>query len=94
MKAWRLEASKINARRKAGSNEPSARVQKALHSKQPVILGSTWLLDGLFIRVGIVDPLPNPTRNLVHRPLPRHSSISARKSWALSFKAFLKRMFS
>lgn len=56
MKAWRIEAEKINARRKAGSKEPKARVQmrQARNIQQmfkPVGSGS-WLLDGLLIRGG------------------------------------------
>lgn len=59
MKAWRLDAAKVNARRKAGSREPVARVQK-LEGKAK-IMGSTWLLDGLLLRGGYVtaaDALP------------------------------------
>jgi hypothetical protein len=89
MKAWRLEASKINARRKAGSNEPSARVQKVLRGKQPVILGSTWLLDGLLIRVGIVDPLPNLERSYAKRLMQRPKT-----GWRANLAAFVKKLFS
>lgn len=59
MKAWRIEAAAINARRKAGSKEPTARVQKNMRqSIETVKSGSTWLLDGLLIRAGIIDPMP------------------------------------
>lgn len=59
MKAWRIEAAAINARRKDGSKEPTARVQKNMRkSIETVKSGSTWLLDGLLIRAGIIDPMP------------------------------------
>lgn len=55
MKAWRLQASKINARRKAGSKEPSARAQKVQRMAQPSLKGmGNWLLVGLLMRAGIV----------------------------------------
>lgn len=58
MKAWRLEAVKINDRIKDGSKEPRARVQKA--QQQQVIdkilnrgVKTNWLVAGLFQRAGI-----------------------------------------
>ena len=55
MKAWRLQAHKINARRKAGSKEASARVQKVQRMSIPSLKGmGNWLLIGLFLRAGIV----------------------------------------
>ena len=53
MKAWRIEAAKINARRKAGSREPTARVQKEQRMAMPKLQGdSNWLLSGLMIHAG------------------------------------------
>ena len=55
MKAWRLQASKINARRKAGSREPNARTQKVQRMTQPSLKGmGNWLLVGLLMRAGII----------------------------------------
>lgn len=39
MKAWRKEAEKINARRKAGSKEPRARAQMQAKKLLPTIKG-------------------------------------------------------
>jgi hypothetical protein len=39
MKAWRKEAEKINARRKAGSKEPRARAQMQAKKLMPTIKG-------------------------------------------------------
>ena len=53
MKAWRLEAAAINARRKAGSREPTARVQKEQRMAMPKLRGaSNWLLSGLMVHAG------------------------------------------
>lgn len=56
MKAWRKEAEAINARKAAGSKEPSARVQmqQARHiSRMFKPKGSgNWLLDGLLFNGG------------------------------------------
>lgn len=53
MKAWRLEAEKINKRRKAGSREATARVQKGQRALTPKTVGySNWLLSGLMIHAG------------------------------------------
>ena len=55
MKAWRLNAQKINARRKAGSREPTARVQKEIKASMSSLTGgSYWLLDGLLLRGGYI----------------------------------------
>ena len=55
MKAWRLDAQKINARRKAGSREQSARVQKEIKASMSKLTGgSNWLLDGLLLRGGYI----------------------------------------
>ena len=55
MKAWRLNAQKINARRKAGSREHTARVQKEIKASLPKMTGgSNWLLDGLLLRGGYI----------------------------------------
>lgn len=56
MKAWRKEAAAINARKAAGSKEPSARVQmqQARYVQRmfkPKGSGN-WLLDGLLIHAG------------------------------------------
>lgn len=54
MKAWRLEANEINARRNEGSKEPSARVQKVQRQASPKVKGEgNWLLAGLLVREGI-----------------------------------------
>ena len=56
MKAWRLNAEKINARRKAGSREPTARRQKFIEASLPKLQGgSNWLLDGLLLRGGYIS---------------------------------------
>ena len=53
MKAWRLNAQKINARRKAGSREQSARVQKTVQGPKMTYC-TTWLLDALLLRGGYI----------------------------------------
>lgn len=86
MKAWRLEASEINARRKDGSKEPTARVQKVQRGQQRAIKGSTWLLDGLLIRAGIINPLPDVS--------PRYLRVAGRMGWWNKFVTLTKRLFS
>ena len=54
MKAWRLEADKINARRNGGSKEPNARVQKVQRQASPKVKGAgNWLLAVLLVRAGV-----------------------------------------
>jgi hypothetical protein len=56
MKAWRLNAEKINSRCKAGSREATARTQKeALMAMPKLPYASTWLLDGLLLRGGYIN---------------------------------------
>ena len=62
-KAWRNEAArKINARRKAGSKEGSARMQKNerlfLAKVWPIKAAGNWLLAGLLERIGIWATAP------------------------------------
>lgn len=56
MKAWRKKAAAINARKAAGSKEPSARVQtQQARFVQRMFKpkdGGNWLLDGLLIHAG------------------------------------------
>lgn len=60
MKAWRLKAQEINERRRAGSKEPTARVQKEHRLAHPTLKGTgNWLLAGLLIRAG--EDTPNDT---------------------------------
>lgn len=92
MKAWRLDAVNVNARRLAGSKEPTARVQKArrMVSAKLSTNASTWLLDGLLngllIRAGIIDPMPLKEQL---RPATAQSA-----SWWKKFKAQAKRWLS
>lgn len=63
-KAWRNEAArKINARRKAGSKEGSARMQKNerlfIAKVWPIKAAGNWLLAGLLERIGIYAPEPS-----------------------------------
>lgn len=78
MKAWRLQASKINARRKAGSREPNARAQKVQRMAHPTIKGmGNWLLVGLLMRAGIM-----PIGYDVPQAVPDHSlTPSMFKRW-------------
>ena len=68
-KAWRnLAAQKVNIQRswelflEGKVKTPKARQQaRARHlAAKSNLPGSTWLLDGLLIHAGIVDPLPAP----------------------------------
>jgi hypothetical protein len=68
-KAWRnLAAQKVNTQRywelllEGKVKTPKARQQaRARHlAAKSGLPGSTWLLDGLLIRAGIIDPLPAP----------------------------------
>ena len=61
-KAWRLGAESINQQRQFDRTIPSARQQKQAGVN---LKGSTWLLDGLLIRAGIIDPLPPVGRRAV-----------------------------
>jgi hypothetical protein len=59
-KAWRNEnAAKINARRKDGSKEGTARQQKG--SASMAVGSGNYLLDGLLIKEGYVLPEIIPT---------------------------------
>ncbi len=62
MKAWRLNAHKVNELRalemylEGKTETPTARVQKNLRMAMPKApLASTWLLDGLLVRGGFVN---------------------------------------
>lgn len=60
MKAWRLEAQAINARREAGSKEPTARVQKNIRmsAERMTKTAGNFLLNGLLIHGGYATPHP------------------------------------
>ena len=78
-KAWRLGAESINQQRQFDRKIPTARQQKQTGVK---IKGSTWLLDGLLIRAGIIDPLP-----LVARPgLARYDYAKLETLWSKTKK--------
>ena len=61
MKAWRLEAEKINKQRSLEAHlgvhvtTPKARRQKEIKASLPKLTGgSNWLLDGLLLRGGYI----------------------------------------
>lgn len=78
MKAWRLEAQKINKQRErelatvGRVTTPTARVQKNyriyMEKMHRITFGSNWLLDGLMIRAGLLDPLPTVPRSVLKPP--------------------------
>jgi hypothetical protein len=55
------------------------------------IQGSTWLLEGLLIRAGIIDPLPKLARVLreTYAPTPAPTPLP----WWLRVKAHIARVF-
>lgn len=79
MKAWRLEAEKINKRRMAGSREATARVQKEQRAHVPKMVGcSNWLLTGLMIHAGF---------------WPSHHAYQTSEAYIPQTEGFVKRMF-
>ena len=82
-KAWRNEAAcKINEQRKT-TNVPTARVQKTERMAISKVTknASTWLLDGLLIRAGIIDPLPH-----THRVMQGTTYLTAQAPWFKRWK--------
>lgn len=79
-KQWRnLNAQFINQLRAQGANIPTARVlARQRHSMKSAKGATTWLLDGLLIRAGIIDPLPPMLRYLSKDTAPWRKSVIAR----------------
>ena len=90
MKKWRLEAASINARRAAGSKEPTARVQKnqeqALARAYPKMVSvGNFLLNGLLLRGGYINQ-----QGMIKQP-PMHQSWRDTLSGVLkTVKSWLK----
>jgi hypothetical protein len=84
-KAWRIEAAKVNARRAAGSNEPSARVQKTDSIK--MLPAPSFLFFGLMMRAGLYDPMPVT-------PSTPPITVQGSKSWLANAWAKAKRWFN
>lgn len=95
-KAWRNEAAaKINAGRKAGSKEGSARMQKNerlfIAKVWPIKAADNWLLAGLLERIGIWATAPGhiqEPRSYNHRSevvVPKESIL---KSFLRKAKSF------
>ena len=99
MKAWRKEAEAINARKAAGSKEPSARVQmqQARHfSRMFKPKGSgNWLMDALLLIGGFKDAVYGPplthTGDLMadmSEEVEANAPVSVVQSWVDKFKAW------
>lgn len=84
-KAWRNEAAaKINARREAGSKEPSARVQMHLRNRDTTKGAGNWLLAGLLIRAGIQGDMPFTLKPHLYEPyVPATEGFAKRLSKAM-----------